>query len=347
MFLKISKIIIRVIMLVVFFLVLFLGNIVFMQVVDGNTNIYANEELNEEKFDIQKYQTGENTDTNKYLYNQLEMNSKIIYNILFENKDNMTGGTYIIQLGQSFDKVLKEENGNKQLGMYYQAAMEAFLYDNPDVFYIDASKMYLNIETTTRGSQKSYNVFINSGNESNYLAEGFETGEDVLNAQSQINQVISEIENQDLKTDYEKIEYVHNYIIDNTQYDKTLEEENIYDVYGTLINNVAVCEGYAKTFKLLLDTLDVPNIVVIGKATNSLGLTESHAWNYVLVDNQWYGVDTTWDDPISLTGYVSEESKTAYLLKGSDIFSEKHRPEGQFTPQGHEFQYVELSQTNY
>ena len=33
--------------------------------------------------------------------------------------------------------------------------------------------MYLNIETTTKGQNKTYNVYINNGEEANYLNEEF------------------------------------------------------------------------------------------------------------------------------------------------------------------------------
>ena len=38
-----------------------------------------------------------------------------------------------------------KDNGEELLGYYYQSAIEAYIYDNPDVFYIEFSKLYLNI----------------------------------------------------------------------------------------------------------------------------------------------------------------------------------------------------------
>ena len=106
---------------------------------------------------------------NKYFYNQLDKYSKIIYNALDENKENMKSGTYEINLGTEFSDVLSNANGQNELGDYYQTAIEAYSYDNPDVFYIDFQKLYLNIETTTRGTKKTYKVFLNAGNSQNYL----------------------------------------------------------------------------------------------------------------------------------------------------------------------------------
>ena len=49
-----------------------------------------------------------------------------------------------------------------------------------------------------------------------------------------------------------------------------------------------VCQGYAKSFKVLCDQFDIP-AVVIG--------SNSHAWNDVqMEDGRYYAVDCTWDD---------------------------------------------------
>lgn len=44
--------------------------------------------------------------------------------------------------------------------------------------------------------------------------------------------------------------------------------------------------------------MNIPCIIVIGKATNTKGQTENHAWNYVQINEKWYAVDCTWDDPV-------------------------------------------------
>ena len=86
----------------------------------------------------------------------------------------MKEGTYKINLGTSFSNILSKQNGQEELGKYYQSAIEAYTYDNPDVFYLSPNKMYLNIETTTKGQNKTYNVYINNGEEANYLMKNFQ-----------------------------------------------------------------------------------------------------------------------------------------------------------------------------
>lgn len=290
----------------------------------------------------------DNVVVDNYFYDQLEEPSKIIYRALEANKENMKSGTYQINLGNTFTDILSSANGESLLGDYYQSAVETFIYDNPDVFYLDVNKMYLNIETTTKRNDVSYNVFINSGNQANYLDEAY-------NSEAQINQAIAQLESvrnqiiaQAQGSAYNQIKYVHDYIVDNTSYDSTISNPDIYNIYGTLIRKSSVCEGYAKSFKYLMDALDIPCVIVIGEATNSSGESESHAWNYVMLNNIWYAIDTTWDDPVVIGGgRPSSSAKTRYFLRGANTFNADHFPNGQFTQSGKTYEYPVLSQIDY
>lgn len=289
-----------------------------------------------------------NVTVDKYFYNQLEEPSKIIYKALESNKENMKSGTYEINLGNNLGNILNKANGQEELGDYYQSAIEAYTYDNPDVFYLSPSKMYLNIETITQGNKVSYNVYINCGNENNYFTDEFLNEEQVINAINQIEEVKNNLISRKTGNSYNDIKLVHDYLVDNIQYDTTISRDNIYDVYGALINHVAVCEGYARSFKYILDEMGIPCVLVIGTGTNSRGETERHAWNYVKIQEKWYAVDCTWDDPVIVGGgELSQSSKYKYFLKGSSEFNQDHIPSGYFTPEGKEFSYPDLSTDSY
>ncbi len=302
-------------------------------------------------------QSGSNNNTNvdyssvtvdKYFYNQLEEPSKTIYKALESNKENMKSGTYRIELGNSFSDILNTSNGQDELGDYYQSAIEAYTYDNPGIFYLSPNKMYLNIETITSSSGVSYNVYINNGNENNYFTDEFSSQAQVESAISQVEQVKNSIVSRRTGNTYEDIKMVHDYLVDSMEYDTTISRNNIYDVYGALVNKVAVCEGYARSFKYILDEMGIPCVLVIGTGTNSRGETERHAWNYVQLQGTWYAVDSTWDDPVVVGGgTISQSSKYKYFLKGSSEFYSDHTPSGQFTPGGKEFSYPSLSSSSF
>lgn len=123
-------------------------------------------------------------------------------------------------------------------------------------------------------------------------------------------------------TDFDKVKAIHDYIVLNTAYDlkgyeSKTSTEDAYNIYGTLINGVAVCDGYARTVSYLLDKLGIENYYVVGNTKNG-GL---HAWNSVKIDNEYYFLDTTWDDPTpNKEGVV----KYKYFLINEDTLSKSH-----------------------
>lgn len=302
-----------------------------------------------ETFSEEKVNYQSSTARTRYFYNQLDNNSKILYDGILSNIESMKSGVAEVHYGDKFNDLLRQENGQKELGEYYQSAIEAFIYDNPEVFFLDPTKMCLNIETTTRIGKKTYNVYIKNNDGTTYLAKGFTSNEQINQIQLQIEDikhwVLEKIGNSSTE---KKIRFIHDYLIENLNYDQTLSKENIYNLYGALINKECVCEGYAKAFKYLLDEAGVDNTIVIGIGTNTNGETENHAWNYVAIDGKWYAVDVTWDDPILQGGItIPALYKNKYYLKGLQTIGKDHVSKGQFSNNGKIFAYPQLSVSDY
>ena len=97
-------------------------------------------------------------------------------------------------------------------------------------------------------------------------------------------------------TTQDKIKVIHDFIINNTEYDK-LKSDNVSDTtyksntaYGVLIQGYGICSGYADTLAIFLNKLGVNNY----KISN-----QTHIWNLVYINGVWKHLDATWDDPIS------------------------------------------------
>jgi hypothetical protein len=150
---------------------------------------------------------------NNYFYSQLNDYSKTIYNGLENNIENLKTGTYSIEFGNDFSSILSSDDGQEILGEYYQSAIEAFMYDNPQIFYLNVNKMYLNIESTKYTNRTTYNVYIGNGNEKSYLADGFSSKSQIEECEKQIQKVKNKILSGLSGTDYEKILKIHDYFI--------------------------------------------------------------------------------------------------------------------------------------
>jgi transglutaminase/protease-like cytokinesis protein 3 len=93
-------------------------------------------------------------------------------------------------------------------------------------------------------------------------------------------------------SDLEKAVVLHDYLAVNCEYDKeNLDKGKVPDVsytaYGTLVNRISVCEGYALAYKYLLNQAGIECLMVKSEAMN-------HAWNLIQLNGKYYQVDVTW-----------------------------------------------------
>lgn len=128
-------------------------------------------------------------------------------------------------------------------------------------------------------------------------------------------------------SEYEKVKAIHDYIVSTTTYDsKNLENNTIPDIdytaKGVLENNIGVCRGYAEAFKLLMNNLDIDCEIQTGYADSI-----SHAWNIVKIDNEWYQIDCTYDDPVRTNGKPVDVIRYDYFLVTSQQMYIDHKPD--------------------
>jgi len=90
--------------------------------------------------------------------------------------------------------------------------------------------------------------------------------------------------------DHQKEKAIHDYIVANIAYDTTLSS---YSAYDALKNGLTVCNGYTQLAYKMLNESGIKNKIVVGTANG-----ENHSWNLVNLDNIWYHLDCTWDDPL-------------------------------------------------
>ena len=113
-------------------------------------------------------------------------------------------------------------------------------------------------------------------------------------------------------SDLTKIIYVNDYFASTKQYDLTYSK---YGAYNLLVENTAVCQGYAEGFWYIMYKLGIDCKLVTSQSLD-------HAWNLVKIDNMWYHVDVTWNDPVpDKEGRARHEY---FLLNDTEMKNRKH-----------------------
>ena len=184
----------------------------------------------------------------------------------------------------------------------------------PDTVSVPAMQESIKVETVTEDEDSTKedegeHIPVNMEYDKDAIVHAYKTGDKKgLSTKNQVilkkaSDIIDELI-RDGMSDYEKELVIHDWIIDWVAYDVSTIDRDAEDLlnpdsataFGPLLNQLAICKGYTYTFQLFMDMLDVECITVHGTANAD---KEEHAWNMVKLDDEWYCVDVTWDDPVA------------------------------------------------
>ncbi|OXS73799.1 S-layer protein [Lysinibacillus sp. KCTC 33748] len=93
-------------------------------------------------------------------------------------------------------------------------------------------------------------------------------------------------------SELQKIQAAHDFIVLSAEYSKETEGSP-YSPYTLLTEKKGVCQAYALVLYRMLEMQGFEVQYVPGKVGEQL-----HAWVLVKLDNAWYHIDVTWDDPL-------------------------------------------------
>lgn len=228
-----------------------------------NVEMYNNDiKINKMQISKSTFYYDKLTDDQKYIYSSVAQSVK-------ELKNKVTLKDYKVE---SQDQMTKDVD----------VAISTFFSDHPEVFYLD-NRYYVSTTNSLFGKKRDITL--------NYLVANkmdLDGKIDLLNKQidlilskaSGLQGIDAEIALHDelmLQTEYYEYDQIENLPI------------NTHNIYGTLIEKKAVCDGFAKTLQILFDRVNIESIIVLGSLEN-----EAHAWNLVkLYDDNWYQLDFT------------------------------------------------------
>ena len=155
---------------------------------------------------------------------------------------------------------------------------EYVLADHPEIFWEDGSSV--SYTESSIGGKTTFEI---------YASKQF-SDDDVRSYEKQLNDITEAIMNrvQQMDSDYEKVKYIYDYVIDHTSYqENSVHNQTILSVF---LYQSSVCAGYAKSMQYLLQKAGIPCTYLWGGTTYS---NEDHAWNMVKMDGEYYYLDAT------------------------------------------------------
>ncbi len=115
----------------------------------------------------------------------------------------------------------------------------------------------------------------------------------------------------DLQREYSLLDY----IVKTTAYSQDQLSNGDYPrlthtIYGAIVDNRAVCDGYSKQLNYLLNAVGVPSQMIVGESRK-----QGHQWNLVQLGGEYYHVDVTWADTGSLLEmrYINQSDKAMQI----------------------------------
>ena len=123
----------------------------------------------------------------------------------------------------------------------------------------------------------------------------------------------------------DNIKSVHDYIIEHAKYDSRRSNHNVINyksdtAYGPLFEGYALCGGYTDLMQLFLERMGVKSFRIS---------SEKHIWNVVNIEDKWYHLDLTWDDPVVSDG--RDYLEHTFFLVDTNTLLEEGRVEHAFT----------------
>ena len=134
------------------------------------------------------------------------------------------------------------------------------------------------------------NVFDGQGNSSSAYIDFTVNTAGGQTMRNRAAQIVGELTNTGVKTDFDMALAAHDWIIQHTDYDDPPENMPVHHGADTVFfGGKTVCSGYAKAFSLLMDAAGIPCEIIVSDRMD-------HAWDEVKIGGKWYQVDATWND---------------------------------------------------
>lgn len=113
-------------------------------------------------------------------------------------------------------------------------------------------------------------------------------------------------------SEYEKALWLHDWLLDQLEYDKTLKWSS---AESALTRELGTCQSYESAYAKLLTAAGIEN-------SETRDTYDGHTWNAMKLDGQWYQTDCTWDD--SSNNWYSFDQRHLYFGLSDELMAIAH-----------------------
>ena len=113
-------------------------------------------------------------------------------------------------------------------------------------------------------------------------------------------------------SEYEKALWLHDWLLDQLEYDKTLKWSS---AESALTRELGTCQSYESAYAKLLTAAGIEN-------SETRDTYDGHTWNAMKLDGQWYQTDCTWDD--SSDNWYSFDQRHLYFGLTDELMAIAH-----------------------
>ncbi len=221
-------------------------------------------------------------------YQMLDDQSKHLYRQIFANAR---------ALNDHFKAVETNVTGTQ-----LNNAFVAVFNDHPELFYLDTK--------FSAGYRKNGNCL--------EIREYYNSLADNIGATSaQFEEAAQSVKNAAPTSPEEYEKAVHDSLAEMNEY--SLGAPYNQSAYSALAAGSTVCAGYSRAFQYVMQLAGIPCYYYSGYAG------ESHAWNIICLDDEFYNVDVTWDDTDPGHNYdwynkTDADYATTHMRKGLSVY---------------------------
>lgn len=192
-----------------------------------------------------------------------------------------------------------------------QQALDALRMDHPEYFWFDGQASYIST-TSLMGETMECEL--------SYTMSLAESQQALSQIEAYVTDCLSDPQVAQAQGDYEKILGVYRYVITHTDYVASETDQTLLSV---MTRGRGTCAGYARTFQYLMHRLNIPCTIALG--FDAAG--ESHGWNLVQCEGEWYHVDVTWGDPVDAWGQPGDALEYTYFMLTDEEILRDHTVE--------------------